>query len=106
MGGWPGFLFFWQFFWQFPPTCEKTSQLPEPCKHQGGKTQVKPFGLKLQTRFPLIGKSEKSGIEIESGYQSLGHPVYGILKLQQSEQMLKNKLKENQKKKVKKKSRE
>ena len=24
----------------------------------------------------MIGPSEKSGIEIESGYQSVGHPVY------------------------------
>ena len=56
------------FFGNFFSTCEKINQFLEFCKDQGGKIQVKPFGLKLQIRFFLIGLSEKSGIEMESEY--------------------------------------
>ena len=33
----------------FFSTCEKITQFLEFCKDQGGKIQVKPFGLKLQS---------------------------------------------------------
>ena len=67
VGGRPGILFL-SFFVIFFSTCEKITQFLEFCKDQGGKIQVKPFGLKLQSSTFLIGPSEKSGIEIKSGY--------------------------------------
>ena len=36
MGGWPGFLFFFN-FWHFFSICEKITQFLEFCKDQGGK---------------------------------------------------------------------
>ena len=72
-GGGPAQKIF--FFWQFFSTCEKINQFWEFCEDQCGKIYVKPFGLKLQSYIFLIGKLEKSGIEIESEYQLTGHPV-------------------------------
>ena len=67
------------FLWQFFSTSEKINQFWEFCKDQGGKIQFKPFVLKLQSRVFLKGPSEKPGIEIESQYQLMGHPVNGII---------------------------
>ena len=68
MWGWAGFLFFY-LFGNFFQHVKKLPNFWNFVKIKVAKFKLNHmYGLKLHIRFFLIGPSEKSGIEIESGY--------------------------------------